>query len=101
MVYNRRAFDTYTKVERGWLTAKPLRGMSMDDILSYYTDGYLARFYTRAQLTKLIEDNGLRLESMSVLGQTSELVPLPGKGAIGRVKYALLARFPERVVERA
>jgi ubiquinone/menaquinone biosynthesis C-methylase UbiE len=41
MVYNRRAFDTYTKMVRGWLTAKPLRGMSTDDILSFYTDGYL------------------------------------------------------------
>jgi 2-polyprenyl-3-methyl-5-hydroxy-6-metoxy-1,4-benzoquinol methylase len=99
MVYNRRAFDTYTKVVRGLMTGKPFRGMSMDDILSFYTDGYLARFYTRRQLAELIEDNGLQNERISVLGQTSELVPLPGKGRIGQLKYRLVAKIPAGMAE--
>jgi 2-polyprenyl-3-methyl-5-hydroxy-6-metoxy-1,4-benzoquinol methylase len=99
MVYHRRAFDTYTKIVRGLLTGKPLRGMSMDDILSYYTDGYLARFYNRNQLTQLIEENGLKSEKISVLGQTSELVPLPGNGVLGRLKYRLVPKIPASVAE--
>jgi 2-polyprenyl-3-methyl-5-hydroxy-6-metoxy-1,4-benzoquinol methylase len=101
MVYHRRAFDTYTKMVRGLVTGKPLRGMSMDDILSFYTDGYLARFYTSKQLTKLIEDNGLKTECVSVMGQTSELVPLPGKGSIGKLKYGLVAKIPAGLAEIA
>lgn len=101
MVYNRRAFDSYVKLARGVLTGKPLRNMSKDDILSYYTDGYIARFYTRAALTELIEDNGLRTKSLSVLGQTSELLPLPGKGPVGRLKYAMLDLVPDLIARPA
>ena len=105
MVYNRRAFDTYTKVMRGVLTGKQFRGMSMDDILSFYSDGYLARFYTRKQLRKLIETNGLCCERISVMGQTSELVPLRGTGKMGKLKYRLVPNIPaglaESVLKRA
>ena len=59
MVYHRQAFDSYTKMLRGLLTGKRFRSMSVDDILSFYTDGYLARFYTRPQLADLINANGL------------------------------------------
>jgi 2-polyprenyl-3-methyl-5-hydroxy-6-metoxy-1,4-benzoquinol methylase len=99
MVYHRAAFDSYTKIARGFLTGKFLRGMSIDDVLGFYTDGYVARFYTRKQLTKLIEENGLKSERVSVLGQTSELVPLPGRGWIGRLKYGLVNRIPARLAE--
>ncbi len=101
MVYNRQAFDSYMKIVRGLLTGKALRGMCMADILSFYTDGYVARFYTKRELRTLIEDNTLRIGSLSVLGQTSELLPLPGKGSLGQLKYNLLARFPAVVSERA
>lgn len=99
MVYNRRAVDTYVKVLRGILSGKLIRGTSLDDVLSSYTDGHLARFYTRKSLTRLIEENGLRQKSVSVLGQTSELLPLPGNGWIGRAKYGLLGLLPDRIVE--
>jgi hypothetical protein len=75
--------------------------MSPDDILSYYTDGYLARFYSHATLTTLLEENGLQVERISVLGQTSELVPLPGKGTVGRLKYAIVNRIPHALAEPA
>lgn len=94
MVYHKRSLDSLFKIVRGLLTGKPLRGMSIDEMLSFYTDGYLARFYNREQLRKLIEDNGLKVRKISVLGQTSELLPLPGKGRLGNFKYALVAKVP-------
>jgi len=100
MVYNRRAVDSCVKIARGVLTGKPLRGMSMNDILSYYTDGYIARYYTRPGLSQLINANGLKTECTSVLGQTSELLPLPGAGIVGRFKYALLPKLPKTLIER-
>ena len=100
MVYNRRAVDSYVKVVRGILTGKPLRGMSMNDILSYYTDGYIARYYTRHELSHLINANGLKTESTSILGQTSELLPLPGAGITGRFKSALLQQLPKALTGR-
>jgi ubiquinone/menaquinone biosynthesis C-methylase UbiE len=100
MVYNRRAVDSYLKIARGLLSAKPLRGMSVNDILSYYTDGYVARYYTSSELSQLINANGLKTVSTSVLGQTSEVLPLPGAGIVGRFKYALLPKLPRALIER-
>ena len=100
MVYNRRAVDSYVKIVRGILTGKPLHGMSMNDILSYYTDGYIARYYTRPELSQLINANNLNTVSTSILGQTSELLPLPGAGITGRFKYALLPKLPKGLTER-
>lgn len=101
MVYNRRSFDACTKLARGQLTGKALRGMSRADILSYYTDGFLARFYDREQLRARIEENGLTSKSIAVLGQTSELIPLPGRGAFGRIKDSLLQRVPDWLAKAA
>lgn len=99
MVYNRRAFDSYTKIVRGLLTAKPIQGMSVDEILSFYTDGYIAHFYTPKQLTKLLEGNGFSCKQLSLLGQTSELVPLPGRGITGKLKHGLVKSIPAGLVE--
>lgn len=100
MVYNRQAFDSYVKIARGVMTGKSLRGMSIPDILSYYTDGYVAHYYTRPQLFQLINRNGLQTKSTTLLGQTSELLPLPGAGIIGGFKYALLPKLPTGLSER-
>src|SRR4030095_1030489 len=101
MVYNRKAFDSYVKIVRGFLSGKTLKRMSIRDILSYYTDGYIARFFTRSELQDLLMQSGLNVKSVSPLGQTSELVPLPGKGAIGKLKYAVVARLPRDLPARA
>jgi 2-polyprenyl-3-methyl-5-hydroxy-6-metoxy-1,4-benzoquinol methylase len=101
MVYNRKAFDSYIKIIRGFVTGKILKRMSISDILSYYTDGYIARFYTRSDLQELLTRSGLRVRTVRPMGQTSELVPLPGKGAIGKMKYALVARLPQDLTVRA
>jgi 2-polyprenyl-3-methyl-5-hydroxy-6-metoxy-1,4-benzoquinol methylase len=100
MVYNRRAFDSYVKLIRGVLSGKLARGMSTSEILSFYTDGFIARYYTKASVASLVNENRLVVKKVSVLGQTSELLPLPGKGLLGRVKYSLLRRLPEGLVAR-
>ncbi|HSE21544.1 MAG TPA: hypothetical protein VLB68_07780, partial [Pyrinomonadaceae bacterium] len=69
--------------------------MSTDEILSYYTDGFIARFYDQKSLKTLLEVNGLRLLSVTPLGQTSELVPLPGTGLTGILKYGIVSKIPD------
>lgn len=97
MVYNRKAFDSYVKLMRGLASGKFFSGMSKDEVLSYYTDGFIARFYDRSSLKRLLEDNGLRLVATSPLGQTSELLPIPGVGVVGRIKYGLVSKIPDSV----
>ena len=100
MVYHKRSFLTCTSVVRGIASGKVFKGMSVADILSFYADGYLARFYTRSEIVEMLTRCGFSSADTCVLGQKSELLPLPGKGASGRVKSALLARFPDRLAER-
>jgi hypothetical protein len=91
--------DSLLKLVRGYTTGKPLRGMSTSDILSYYTDGYLAKFYTRAALSELLVRNGCEVSKVFKLGQTSELVPIPGIGLLGDLKRMFVSRLPDRFVE--
>jgi len=95
MVYNRRAFDSYVKLMRGFASGKFFSGMSADEVLSYYTDGFIARFYDQKSLKRLLEANGLRMLSTTALGQTSELVPLPGTGLTGSLKYGIVSKIPD------
>jgi len=95
MVYNRRAFDSYVKLMRGFASGKFFSGMSADEVLSYYTDGFIARFYDPKSLKRLLEANGLRMVSTTSLGQTSELVPLPGTGLTGSLKYGIVSKIPD------
>jgi hypothetical protein len=74
--------------------------MSREEVLSYYTDGYMARFYTRHELRELLTHCGFSPVKICVLGQKSELIPLPGKGASGRLKQVLLRSLPDRLAER-
>jgi len=97
MVYNRRAFDSYVKLMRGFASGKFFSGMSADEVLSYYTDGFIARFYDQKSLKRLLEANGLRMLSATALGQTSELVPLPGTGLTGSLKYGIVSKIPDSV----
>jgi 2-polyprenyl-3-methyl-5-hydroxy-6-metoxy-1,4-benzoquinol methylase len=100
MVYNRQAFDSYVKLIRGVLSGKLARGMSKSEILNFYTDGFIARYYSKASVASLVNENGLVVNKVSVLGQTSELLPLPGNGVLGRLKYSVLSKLPEGLVAR-
>ena len=99
MVYHRRSLIALTSILRGFLSGKFFQGMALPAVLSSYTDGYMARFYARAELSKLLLRSGFSKVSTRLLGQKSELIPLPGRGLSGRFKSALLARFPNALAE--
>jgi ubiquinone/menaquinone biosynthesis C-methylase UbiE len=99
MVYHRRSLNACTSVARGILSGKVFKGMRLSDILSYYSDGYIARFYTRSELFRMLLNCGFGMVVTQVLGQKNELVPLPGTGLIGRLKSAFVAQVPDKVAE--
>ncbi len=95
MVYYRRALEASVSVLRGALSGRLFKGMSLDAVRSYYTDGYIARFYTRPSLAQLLRSGGLETVETRIVGQKSELLPLPGKGLSGRLKASLLRGIPD------
>lgn len=101
MVYHWPSLSGFYSLGQGFLTGKFLRGMSARQVLGFYTDGYLARFYTRRELRKLLLDHGFSRIATRSLGQKSELLPLPGKGALGALKRALLRFITDRLAEQA
>jgi 2-polyprenyl-3-methyl-5-hydroxy-6-metoxy-1,4-benzoquinol methylase len=101
MVYHRRSISGLYCLARGLFTGKFLKGMSVQQVLSYYSDGFLARFYTRRELRELLMHCGFSQVDTQVLGQKSELLPLSGKGVSGRVKHALLRILPDGLAEQA
>ena len=101
MVYHRRSISGLYCLARGLFAGRFFKGMSVQQVLSSYSDGYLARFYTRRELRELLMHCGFSQVDTRVLGQKSELLPLPGKGASGRVKHALLRILPDGLAERA
>jgi 2-polyprenyl-3-methyl-5-hydroxy-6-metoxy-1,4-benzoquinol methylase len=101
MVYHRPSLSGSYSLVRGFLTGKFSQGMSVRQVLSFYTDGYLARFYTRRELRELLLDYGFSRTETRILGQKSELLPLPGKGALGSLKRVLLRAIPDKLAEQA
>ena len=99
MVYHRRSLNAFTSIVRGFLSGKVFQGMSASDILSFYTDGYVARFYTQAEVSKFLSRARFLKVSTCVLGQKSELVPLPARGLVGQLKSFILKNFPGPVAE--
>jgi 2-polyprenyl-3-methyl-5-hydroxy-6-metoxy-1,4-benzoquinol methylase len=97
MVYHVRSFWAWLSYFRGVVSGKVFQGMSAQDILNRYTDGYRAQFYTKAEFTALLALCGFSRIETRALGQKSELLPIPGKGVSGRIKRALLAKFPDRL----
>ncbi len=99
MVYHRRSIEAWGKVVRGALTGKLLKGMSIDDVLTRYSDGYVARHYTRASFSALMASAGLAEIDTRVLGQKVELLPIPGRGPLGTLKRRLLRSVPDGLAE--
>jgi 2-polyprenyl-3-methyl-5-hydroxy-6-metoxy-1,4-benzoquinol methylase len=100
MVYYRRSLSGLYCIIRGFLTGKFFKGMSVQQVLSFYTDGYMARFYTRREFRELLMRCGFSSVETRVLGQKSELFPIPGKGVSGRLKRVLLRCTPDWLAER-
>jgi len=94
MVYHRRSINAYGHLAKGFLSGKFLKGMSAQDIFNHYSDGYLARFYSIKEFNGLLERNGFNVKHVQILGQKSELIPMPGNAWSGRFKYSLLPLVP-------
>jgi SAM-dependent methyltransferase len=101
MVYNRRSLHAQLDLARGLLSGKVFRGMSPSEILDFYCDGYVARHFTTSELSELLVRFGLVPKEVRLMGQKSELLPLPGRGAIGQLKYSFLNRIPDSLAETA
>jgi SAM-dependent methyltransferase len=100
MVYHRPSLSGFYSLGRGFLAGKFFQGMTARQVLSFYTDGYFARFYTRAELRDLLLRCGFARLETRVLGQKSELLPLPGKGALDSLKRVLLRAIPDKLAEQ-
>ncbi len=99
MVYSKRSLSNYLNQVRGLLSGKFFRGMSRVEVLSFYADGYIARCYTQGELQELLRAAGFPTATTRILGATYDLVPLPGGGLSGRVKRALVSRFPKALAK--
>lgn len=99
MVYHRKSIVAWVTFLRGLLSGKFLRGMNYAEVLSHYTDGYIARYYTRREMSQLLTECGFVKPSIRVLGQTTELVPIPGSGVLGGLKERITRLIPDPVAE--
>lgn len=99
MVYHKRSVNALAIVARGLLTGKYFRGMSTQEVLNYYSDGYSARFYSAPDFGSMLKRNGFAIEDVRIVGQKSELIPIPGNGVLGRIKYRLVPVIPNSLAE--
>jgi hypothetical protein len=73
--------------------------MSPAEVFNFYADGHSARFYTASEFESMLGRHGFAINETRILGQKSELVPIPGSGLLGRVKYALVPVIPNALAE--
>jgi hypothetical protein len=57
------------------------------------TDGAIARYYKPSEFKHLFENAGLKVESIKIMGQKSDIVPIPGS----RIKWMILNSVPNAV----
>jgi len=96
MVYRRDSLQARLNLLRGALTGKWFQGMRSFEILNHYSDGYLARHFTAAQISGLLARCGMQTVDISVLGQRSELLPIPGRGPLRSLKAFVGDKVPAR-----
>ncbi|HEV7860742.1 MAG TPA: methyltransferase domain-containing protein [Pyrinomonadaceae bacterium] len=100
MVYHKRSINALGIMTMGLLTGKFFKGLSAEDVFNIYSDGYYARFYTGSEFTKMLGQHGFSIKDVKILGQKSELVPIPGSGLSGRVKYTVVPVIPDALAEK-
>ena len=95
MVYNRSLWGYYMIAGfiRGVLMGDLLKTRSLHRTVQRTTDGAMARYYTGTEWRQLATAQGLRVESVQVYGDKSELVLLPG----GRLKTRILRILPDGI----
>jgi len=98
MVYYRSPLQYYlfTGIARGLLKREFWSVGGIHRINQAATDGALARFFSIAEFSKLLEGLFV-IEEVMVTGQKSDAVPLPH----GRLKSFLVQRIPDRITRFA
>ncbi len=94
MVYHRSFFYYYVfnALFRGVFAGGFLKARSIHELIQCHVDGAIARFYSPSEWIALTTTSGFRVEDLKVMGQKSELFPLPA----GRLKDALMSATPNR-----
>jgi len=94
MVYHRNSLQYYVLggLIHGVLQGDLLRTRSLSTTVQRYTDGAMARFYTRKEWVDLVSEF-FTVEKTLVHGAKAELVWLPG----GRLKNAIMRLIPDAV----
>ena len=93
MVYHRGLWNYYftgtllSLAEGGILKGRPLH-----DTIQRFTDGAMARYYSVSEWKHLVADL-FALRGVEILGQKTDLVPIPG----GSFKNAILGLIPNRL----
>lgn len=100
MVYHKRSINALGIMTMGLVTGKFFKGLSATDVFNIYSDGYYARFYTAREFTRMLERHGFSIADVKILGQKSELVPIPGAGLSGRLKYSIVPVIPNSLAEK-
>jgi len=92
MVYHRNFWTYYiwNGLFQGILRGDLFRSKSIHRTMQRYTDGALARYYTRNQWRALTSGN-FQVEQILVYGSKAQLVPLPG----GAVKNLCMRMIPD------
>jgi len=93
MVYHRGLWNYYftgalVSIAEGGI----LKGRPLHDTIQRFTDGAMARYYSISEWKHLVADL-FALRSVEILGQKTDLVPIPG----GRLKNAILGLIPNRL----
>ena len=47
----------------------------------------------------MLKRNGFAIRDVRIVGQKSELVPIPGNALFGRIKYAVVPAIPDAIAE--
>jgi 2-polyprenyl-3-methyl-5-hydroxy-6-metoxy-1,4-benzoquinol methylase len=97
MVYNSRSMHAVVNVVRGTLSGKPFLGFTVPDMLSHYSDGYVARWYNRPGLARLLHEGGFASTRAFVLGPKGELILLPRRW--NRLAARMVAAIPDAMAE--
>ena len=97
MIYHQHSFFAWYSWIRGLLSGKVFKGWSSAQIVSHYTDGFIARSSTPAAFASILRRAGFEEPECWVSGQKGEILPLPGGGPLGSVKRMLTSAIPDAV----
>ena len=94
-VYHRHSINVLLSLFRGCLTGS-LWKEGITGTLNQYSDGLIAHYFTVREARLLFDQHFHEVETR-VFGQKNELLPIPGPGALGKLKESVARAIPNRV----